>query len=185
MRSCLGTTLMNFFDPLQMLTTVVPGHNIVPGSINMFQDKILRTGLFTFVRTMGCFLCKSVWEAVLESVSDLNRYLAVSEKSSGHTQQLSLSHWEVLSVIRHLWMKWIGQLAYLKINQHVTKAQLLQSQHEVRLWKIKPKPSALTHHVLNVCFLQSFPDLCICILIPGIQIWSVGETSNLVNMIWP
>ncbi len=41
---------MHFFDPLQMLTTVVPGHNIVPGSITMFQaemkDFCKNSGLF-------------------------------------------------------------------------------------------------------------------------------------------
>lgn len=41
-------------------------------------------------------------------------YLAVSEQCSCHTQQLPLSHWEVLSVLRHLRVKAVRQLAHLQ-----------------------------------------------------------------------
>lgn len=34
-----------------------------------------------------------------------------------------------------------------------------------------PQLSPLTHHVFDVCLLQCFPDLCVRVLAPWVQVW--------------
>lgn len=42
------------------------------------------------------------------------QHLAVAEKGSGYTEKLSFPHREILSILRHLRVQWMRQLADLR-----------------------------------------------------------------------
>ena len=66
--------------------------------------------------TQQCFFLQSFQQTrdMKQQCHAGNRYLAVSQQRSGNTQQLSLSHREVLSVLRHLRVEGVRHLADLR-----------------------------------------------------------------------
>lgn len=98
-----------------------------------------------------------------------NHHLALPQECSGHTEQLPFPHWEVLSILCHLWVEWMRQLADLRRNTQSCedsrctneKYNLLSNHHTA-------------YHFFNMRFLKSFPNLQIRVLVPRVQIAPVG-----------
>lgn len=103
--------------------------------------------------------------------------LAVSKQSSGHTQQLSFPHGEILPVLRHLRVKRVGEVVHLKTRTGV-----------IHMWENKCGLNciirkAVTYHFFDMRLLQGFPNLRVGELIPRIQVGPREEKKNTFNCI--
>ncbi len=65
---------------------------------------------------LSCYLhhAKQCSTCQREAALSHTQHLAVAQQGSGHTEQLPFSHWEVLAVLRYLWVEWMRQLADLR-----------------------------------------------------------------------